>query len=191
MIDADEVLLLAANTGRVADMMFALQRGANPNAQDGDGHFAIHLAALSDNPLAVELLVQHRAEIDATNDESLTPFQLAIDGRMYLSAEALVQCGCATDQEWPDRSTAVHKAVAHNRIVLLAALLINGAQVNRRNNSGRSPLVVAAELEQLTSLRMLLTHGANLADLSQTALTPEIRRAVTAWRAGMMLAAHA
>lgn len=190
-MDPNEVLLLAANTGLVGDVMFALARGANVDILDDDGHAAIHLAALSDNPLTIEQLLLHKVNVEAKNEDGLTAFQLAMQERNYLAAQALVSAGCDTTMDWPDKSTSIHMATKADQFILLSVLIDSGPNIHQRNNSGRSALMIAGEEGFATCVRMLLAGGAKPSDLSRITTTPEIQRAVSAWKAGMALAEHA
>lgn len=189
-MDPNEILLLAANTGLVSDVIFALDRKANVDIIDDDGHAAIHLAALSNNPLIIEALLRHKVNLEAKNEDGLTAFQLAMDGDFYLAAEALASAGCDTTMDWPDHSNALHKAAKLNRFILLLSLLNTGPNIHQRNNSGRSPLMIAAEEGHSICVRMLLTGGAKTSDLARITPATEIQLVVAAWKAGMALAVH-
>lgn len=190
MMDPNEILLLAANTGLVGDMMFALKRGADVDTVDDDGYAAIHLAALSDNPLTVQALTQRKVKLEVLNEDGLTAFQLAMDEGRYLSAEALATAGCDTAMIWPDNSTAAHKAVLADQVVLLSVLMQDGPPIDQRNNDGFSAIMLAGQSGRAACVRMLLAGGAKISDLNNLTTTPEIQRLMMAWKAGMALAEH-
>lgn len=190
MMDPNDILLLAANTGRVMDMEFALTRGADVDAVDEDGYAAIHLAALSDNPKTITLLTKSKVRLDALNEEGLTAFQVAMDEKKYLSAETLSTDGCDTTMVWPGNNTALHKAVLVDKVVLVLALLSDKPDVNHRNDEGRSALMLAALSGHAQCVRLLLEHGALVSDLNKLTTTSEIQRLVMAWKAGIALSEH-
>jgi hypothetical protein len=58
--------------------------------------------------------------------------------------------------------TALHRAVREGDVALLRSSLRAGANPNERDASGRTPLIEAAELDQIEAARVLISAGADL-----------------------------
>lgn len=67
----------AAEAGNVESARLLLERGADLEAQDGDGHSPLHIAAIMSHPKMVEFLIARGAKIDAKNKNGTTLLGLA------------------------------------------------------------------------------------------------------------------
>jgi ankyrin repeat protein len=61
----------------------------------------------------------------------------------------------------PDSPTPLHYAIFTQRPDFLKLLIEKGANVNARDNTGDTPLSLAAKRGDLASIRYLLAHGAD------------------------------
>lgn len=87
-------------------------------------------------------------------------------------ADMLLQCGCHVDCLIDDR-TCLHLYSHHEEKQAVAWLLNNGASVHATTPDGRSPLHMAAERNNHTSVvRMLIEHGASITLTDAQGLTP-------------------
>lgn len=62
-------------------LAFMLAKGANPNAKDGQGLTALHIAATVGFLDGAQLLLLRKAQVDATNNSGETPLLLAVRQR--------------------------------------------------------------------------------------------------------------
>ena len=107
-----------------------LRRGADPN-------HCLWAAAWQDNVKAIQLLLEHGAEVDPRDDEGLTPFLAAVGWSHFKAAAALLKAGANVDFQDPHGNTALHrmlkKGSAKKHFRLLAAY---GPRVDLKNQEG-------------------------------------------------------
>lgn len=132
----------AAAFGRTTALQKQLE--ADPRAAlsiGPDGLTALHLAAFFGRTAAVELLLRHRAEVDARarNASLIEPLHAAIAGGHAGVARLLVAAGARVDAILPDGSTPLHLAAAAGSAEIVALLLKLGADKSLKNRAGQSP----------------------------------------------------
>jgi ankyrin repeat protein len=147
-----EDVFQAAAKGNVQSLRSYLSRGVSPAVKEQElfGYNLLHLAVLSGNRAAVQLVLQYKPAINATaNDGTTTALTLA--------------CGDGFDSEGggnPD---------------IIRLLLNAGAHVSTLSSPGTYPLLAAATASTTdTPIRLLLAAGASIsavdAEERQTAL---------------------
>lgn len=181
---------LASVKGRsleIARILF--EHGANINVRDGNGDSALHYACAWPNPQysAVEWLVANGADVNASNNDGMTPetghtplFDAAsgYDNRL---ASFLLQAGANVNALTPDGS-ALHSACRYGFKYtedifrryggnIVATLLDHGADPNLRDQfESKTPLHAAADFSHpsdfvkdryLGIVTLLLAHGAD------------------------------
>ncbi|XP_027886993.1 E3 ubiquitin-protein ligase HACE1 isoform X1 [Xiphophorus couchianus] len=185
------LLHIAANCGSVECLVLLLKRGANPNYQDISGCTPLHLAARNGQKKCMGKLLEYNADVNICNNEGLTAIHwLAVNGRTELLHD-LVQHVSNVDVEDAMGQTALHVACQNghktvfpcelpppgffraaqclNQTVL--CLLDSGADINRPNVSGATPLYFACSHGQRDTAQILLSRGAKyLAD--KNGITP-------------------
>jgi uncharacterized protein len=70
-------LILATLTSQHEAASLLLARGANPNVSEKGGERALHIAAAADDAPMIQLLLGHGAAVSATNDDGMTPLDVA------------------------------------------------------------------------------------------------------------------
>ncbi|KAL7619502.1 hypothetical protein AAE478_010042 [Parahypoxylon ruwenzoriense] len=115
------------------------------NLKDRDGRTALHVAAFRGSHNIMKDLLAKQADIDATDNQYLTPLHLVV---LYCSPE-----------------TAYEKTAK--------ILLDNRAQVNSKNSYGDSPLHDACRKADESMVVLLFEHGANPDSYNDTGETPE------------------
>lgn len=71
--DASTQLCAAADAGDMRQLTRLAENGVDVNAQDYDGRTALHIAARNGTLSAVEFLVSHKADINATDRYHSSP----------------------------------------------------------------------------------------------------------------------
>jgi hypothetical protein len=154
-------LLFLAIEGRAPDhpkiIEFLLHNGADVQARGLWGMTALHWAAWHGYAERTEQLLQHRAQIEATDDFGRTPLLVA----HAAAAEKLL----AAHANWLalDKygNNSLHYAAEdgphHLELLFRAGFNV----VDARNNAGLTPLHFATLAGNADSARWLLDHGAN------------------------------
>ncbi|KAF3939746.1 Ankyrin-2 [Dactylella cylindrospora] len=156
-------LLQAAREGRVEDVKMFLDRGADLEAEDGNGQTALSIAATKGYIGVAALLIDQGAEIDALEDEyDLTPLHFAAWKGHAEVVDLLLANDADMEAEelqggWTPLSLAVMKG--HKRAAKL--LIRHGANLEARDSKSRTPLLLAAARGREGIVRLLLSHGAN------------------------------
>ena len=165
ILPEDGPLLDAIKQGDVAVVRSLLQEGADPNAAQGDGLSALHLAAQDGRLDIAELLLSAGAEVDAkTKIGDYTPLHVAAGAARLSVVQALLAAGANPGAVTTTTGvTPLHlaaKALGGERAV--RELAEGGAPVNAREaSSGQTALMFAAAHGRTASVLELLTHGAD------------------------------
>ena len=161
----DRTLLEATQRGDVAAVRSLLEDGADPNAAQGDGLTALHLAARTSNLEIAEILLDAGAEVAATTRiGGYMPIHLASQAAQASVVAALIRAGAdpgvATTESG---ATPLHLAAkAFSGESTVRVLLEHGARVNALETSaGQTPLMFAASYGRTAAIRELLSHGAD------------------------------
>ena len=161
----DRALLDAAKRGDVAAVRSLLKQGADPNAAQGDGLTALHMAAQEGNLDLAKVLIGAKANVDAkTRLGAYTPLHLASEGAHTDVVLALLKAGANVDAVTTTSGvTPLHPAAkALNGEATVLALLEHGAQANpRESQAGQTPVMFAASAGRAAAVKVLLSHGAD------------------------------
>jgi len=102
-----------------------------------------------------------------------TPLMNAAGKGDIKEAEKLLSSGADVNERWFDNYTPLHFAAFYASQPNVAALLIEkGADVNAKDNYGRTPLYVAAWKGQVNFVTMLLKKGADPGIATNEGKTP-------------------
>lgn len=151
-----------------------LAAGANPNPPDDDDvpSPALQEAISSDarSEHMVKLLLQHRADVNAIDDQGQTALHKAVRHGTVGIVDLLVEAGAAVDGSEDDLMypSPLHVACGTQRYSFLQvtncdvikALLGHGASVNLRDE-GNTPLHYAAKIRSTKMVDFLLRAGAD------------------------------
>ncbi len=122
--EIDRALLQAAFSGDPDLVLYALERGANPEARGPDGETPLHLASLAGNPDVVSLLLDHGADPAAVTALQVTALHHAADAGHAAVVRLLIAAGTPLEaREARYGNTALHMAARRGHRAALAALL--------------------------------------------------------------------
>jgi ankyrin repeat protein len=142
-----------------------LLAGADPSAVTASGDTPLHLIRGA-CPEIVDLLIQHGAKIDARRPKDLrTPLHTVLESSHPQDLIQLLQYRPDCNVTDSDGNTALHLALhRHSYNELVKALLEAGADPNKRNNSGQTPLhMLSGTIKNFDDLiSALVSAGADL-----------------------------
>ena len=158
-------LIDAVKAGDEPAVRSMLDGGADPNAAQGDGLSALHMAAQAGNLQIVELLLDAQADVHAkTRIGDYTPLHLAAGAVEAGVVTRLIEAGA--DVAATTSSTGVTplhlaaKALEGEDVVRI--LIAEGAPVNALESaSGQTALMFAAANGRVAAVRALLEAGAD------------------------------
>ncbi|AWO97172.1 putative E3 ubiquitin-protein ligase HACE1-like [Scophthalmus maximus] len=152
------LLHIAANCGSVECLVLLLKRGANPNYQDISGCTPLHLAARNGQKKCMGKLLEYNADVNICNNEGLT----ALKYDYFLVSLLLCDSKLNNFGVWTKQNIMLQTVLC---------LLDSGADINRPNVSGATPLYFACSHGQRDTAQILLSRGAKyLAD--KNGITP-------------------
>ena len=128
-------LSAAAYMGSEPIVELLIEKGADPNALDSTEKAAITYAAGRGFPDIVRLLLDHSVDVNARYGNDLT---------------VLMWAAGKSDEAGVDDM---------NKVITL--LLDRGAHIDDQDNRGRTPLMIAAELNHAVAVDLLLARGAD------------------------------
>ena len=167
---------------RSENVQLLLDHGAGVHVQNKKGQTALHIASQSHFAQIVALLLKLGVEVDAKDNDNMTPLQLALtqswgylddyDGARRTTAQVLLEHGAKVHTRDRNGQTPLHLASLHLSSSTMALLLKFGAEVDAKDNDNSTPLHLVAMTESMSfpahidvrrsSAQVLLEHGASV-----------------------------
>ena len=127
------------------------------NEVDQYGFTALHGLAAEEHTDVAEYLIQHGAEVNATNFEGITPLHLADWPEM---AELFLRYGAFLEaRNHAGETPLLVLAAEPEREDVIATLLEAGADVNATGHDGRTALDIANSRSEKDKADLLLRYG--------------------------------
>ncbi|MFS0918991.1 ankyrin repeat domain-containing protein [Brevibacillus sp. 179-C 1.1 NHS] len=113
----------------------------------------LHGAVMTDDIDLIAYLVAHGADVNAKNDEGITPLHIVLYPEV---AEILIAHGADIHASAYDGSTVLHTQVAdgEERVDVVEVLLAKGANPNQKNNAGQTPYDIARGREDVEMMAL-------------------------------------
>jgi ankyrin repeat protein len=167
--EGETPLMAAARSGKVDAAKLLLDAGADVNAKEGwGGQSAIMWAAAQSQAEMVKLLASRGADVNAhgvihqwerkviteprpkdMNKGGFTPLLYAAREGCVECARNLIAAGADPDLEDPDRVTPLNMALLNLHFDFAAYMIEAGADLDKWDLFGRSPLYMAADVSTL------------------------------------------
>jgi ankyrin repeat protein len=151
---------VAAMEGHVSVIEFFISIGGNPNTVDSQKWTPLHHAASRNHLKAVEFLLENSDVKYAKELNGKTAFELA-EERDHTRLFGLLR--------WGD---ALLRAARVDDVHALKKCLAEGAEVNRKDQNGWTPLHWASFKGRIKSVKILLEHGAEVDSVDDAGYTP-------------------
>ncbi|KAK4205323.1 ankyrin repeat-containing domain protein [Triangularia verruculosa] len=181
-------LMKAAREDKLAAVKCLIARGAEYEARDNDGRTLLHIAAVGGKEEVVRYLLDQEAHYKTSNTgekapiyhlpevrskmEALSDGGTSIDANTDRRTTRLVTAGAGSGRNAviglvasKDRrkQTPLHVAAEYGRESVARVLLERGAEIDAKDNLGRTPLALAAAAWHTESMvRFLLEQGASV-----------------------------
>ena len=137
----------------IADILIKL--GAHPNIGTKQGRTPLHAAVINEDEEMIKLLADANVDINATNHQKKTALSLAIsEAKNPELVSFLVEDMKALIND-PYSIPPLHLAIYHNQIDILEFLLAVGADIERVDANGLTPLWYAVMHENAEAVRIL------------------------------------
>lgn len=126
----------------------------------------LHMAARRGSQKIVQMLLQHGADINARDAQSMTPLTLAILQNHEAVASILLAHGADVLALDHQQRSALHLAVLHRRERLLRIIVRHCGKssgvLDSYDMEGRTPLHVAIGMDFVSAVEVLCAGGANV-----------------------------
>ncbi|MDP8225202.1 MAG: ankyrin repeat domain-containing protein [Candidatus Lernaella stagnicola] len=154
-----------------------IKAGADVNARNQDGRTPLFMADSYDLPH----LVEAGADLNATDKDGQTALHHQADSNALWKAKALLKAGININSRDNRGDTALHVAVRRHgmqrdktfdelfsfdeltitidEVKMITLLIENGAEINVKNNDGKSPMELAQEMKKQDIIKLFLEHG--------------------------------
>jgi uncharacterized protein len=167
--EGETPLMAVARSGHVESARLLLDAGADVNAQEEwGGQSAVMWAAAQSQPAMIELLAARGADVNARgvvrqwarkiikeprpkdmNKGGFTPLLYAAREGCVACARALIAAGADPDLADPERVTPLNMALLNLHFDFAAYMIEAGADVDKWDLFGRSPVYMAADVNTL------------------------------------------
>lgn len=156
-----------------------LASNADVNARDGIGATPMHVAAFLQSTNLMELLLANHADINATNKDGLTPLFITVQFSFSQyehhreALELLLKNKADVGiRRLSDGWTSLHVAASYGLKDVAELLLANKADIESKDNQGRTPLFYAVSGRNRTLVELLLTEHADVNATDDKGETP-------------------
>lgn len=157
----DQVLMVAAQIGKVDAVKRLLAEGANIETTDQDGRTVLDVATAFGQTDVVKLLLTAGANVNVGIGNRKTALHIAAASGKTDIVKALLAAGARVDVADQDGNEPLHIAVANPKHEQIVKDLLNaGARVDAANNNGMQPIHLAAQSAGAGTVQTLLTSGA-------------------------------
>lgn len=138
-----------------------LEMKSDYNLLDSEGRKAVHYAACSSSTENILLLIKNGVDTRDIDKSKSTPLMYACKaGRANVVEVLLGPNKSNVDAKNLTGCCAIHYAAENGHVECIKKLVQSGVDINRAGPSGKTPLMIAASLNDLETVKFLLEHGA-------------------------------
>ncbi len=170
-----EIFLIAAfRKNNLSVIQFLLAGGVDMNVRDRRGDTPLYLAIEYNLDKAVQLLIDHGADVNTTNPlDGFTFLHLAAKFNSDKVVPILIDNGVDVNAIDLDRQTPMHLATTYDAHKVIPILIDNSADLNARDKDGNTPLDYSAGKNYADKVvQLLIDNGADVNARNEKAWTP-------------------
>jgi|GEM_PF-6248543 len=130
-------------------------------ALDGDGRTPLMMAAYKGTPEIMQLLIDHKADLNAKDRNGSDAMIFAARGGSCSNITKLAEKGKKVDPEEKAKHTALMEAAANADAHSVKCLIDLGADPDRQDGSGNTALMYAVRSKDLATVKLLIDTGAD------------------------------
>lgn len=167
------MLQVACAYGRLNTVDYLLTNNADINYREGNGHYALHFAALGRHNQIVEMLLRKKANAQCKNFQGFTPLHFGCKLGGTDSIKSLIQCKAVVDaKSYAEELTPLHVACENSRLTSAQVLLDFKADINALTVDKWTPLHYACNVKNYQLVELLVTKGAFINAKTKSGDTP-------------------
>lgn len=176
-------LAKAAKQGKIQEVKAALSSGESVDARDDENFTALLYAALYGNFDVCEFLIKHGANVNARDKSDWTPLMCAALKGKRKVLKLLIDSGADIDARSDYGRTALTEAAYSGNDSCVVELLAAGADINAVGHTppGTSPLFDALRQGHQSTVRLLITEGANLRQIEESGISLLVQSIQNNW----------
>ncbi len=157
-------IVTASQRGDAARVRELLAAGGNPNDVDPDtGRSALHFAARENRAEVVAILIDSKADINATDRTGKTPLTMAAENSAVDATKLLIERGADLNKRDQIGGTPLTWACGLGTAPTVKLLIDSGADLSVVDINGLTPLIWAAGIGKPESVKLILERKPDLA----------------------------
>ncbi|MGH0190065.1 UNVERIFIED_CONTAM: hypothetical protein FKN15_042154 [Acipenser sinensis] len=164
MVFEDNYSLLhyAVATGDTEIVKQVLSFGAKVDSQSVNGYTPLIIAALYKYPDLCSLLIEHKADVNLSDEDKWTPLHFASQNGDDRIVRLLLDSNADVNAKERDGWAPLHLASQNGHENVVRVLLPRRAAIDLQENKNRTALHIAATFGHINILKLLLSQGADL-----------------------------
>lgn len=167
------VTMFAYMKGRKPIAKALIEAGADINRQNSEGDTILHLAASENDGPMVKSLLDGGAKLNIKNSLGKTPLMTALEKKRIPVAETLIKSGADVSITDRQKKNILHYlAPIAGAQKLLALIPPQNLNVDAKDESGNTPLLIAADNSQWVNVETFTSMGANINIANRAGKTP-------------------
>ncbi len=168
----DKLLLHAACNNNIELVKFCLRNGADVNYSDHDKDTALIAAVLNNNLLMIKILVAHKAALSPKNIKNNDSLQLAVYLKYHETIKYFIEQYKKEDVPLEEWIEVLKFAIKYNHSDIVSNLIKkNLVKVDELLESKTTPLMLAASLDRVEIVKLLLSKGADIKHVNEVGFT--------------------